>query len=287
MSDHIDTHDPVAPAPIEEIDALASQSTTPVSRGTAAATGLLSAGVALGMGELLSGVSNKFPSLIVRVGDVVIENAPGSVEKWAIDTLGTNDKPALVIGIALVSLLIGAATGIAASRKFPVGIVVFVLFGLLGGLAAASDPRRPGGWAWFSAILAATAGIATLHYLLTAAHRLWNATASFEQLAASRRGFLGAAAGAAERERSVLPRSPAGRNELGRVTGVLLWYIIVVYGGWCDWRSPANMSDGIKNPAVDRRVAPHANPSFLGTALTEAIASHSLVRSFARSPAGL
>ena len=197
MSDHIDTHDPVAPAPIEAIDALASQSTTPVSRGTAAATGLLSAGVALGMGELLSGISNKFPSLIVRVGDVVIENAPGSVEKWAIDTLGTNDKPALVIGIALVSLLIGAATGIAASRKFPVGIVVFVLFGLLGGLAAASDPQRPGGWAWFSAILAATAGIATLHYLLTAAHRLWNATASFEQMAASRRGFLGAAAGAA------------------------------------------------------------------------------------------
>ena len=53
-----------------------------------------------------------------RVGDIVIDNVPGSVERWAISTFGENDKPALVIGITVVSLLIGAATGVVASRRF-------------------------------------------------------------------------------------------------------------------------------------------------------------------------
>ena len=197
MTDQIANYDVATAAALDEIDALAPLPDTPISLGTAAAAGALAGGVALGVGELLSGISNKIPSLIVRVGDVVIENAPGSVERWAIDTLGTNDKPALIIGIAVVSLLIAAATGIAASKKFGVGVAVFVLFGLLGGLAAASDPQRPAGWAWFSAVLAAAAGIATLRLLLNAARALWNATASPTALAESRRGFLGAAAGAA------------------------------------------------------------------------------------------
>lgn len=197
MTDQIEIHDPATSAALDEIDALAPQPVPTISRGTAAAAGALAGGVALGVGELLSGISNKIPSLIVRVGDVVIDNAPGSVERWAIDTLGTNDKPALIIGITVISLLIGAATGIAASKKFAAGVAVFVLFGLLGGLAAASDPQRPAGWAWFSAILAAAAGIATLRLLLNAARSLWSAAATRDELAESRRGFLGAAAGAA------------------------------------------------------------------------------------------
>ena len=94
-----------------------------VSRKTAAISGVLAAGVALGVGELLSGLSNSIPSLIVRVGDVVINNTPGSIERWAIDTFGTNDKPALIIGIAVISLLIGAATGIAASKNFKLSLI--------------------------------------------------------------------------------------------------------------------------------------------------------------------
>jgi len=168
-----------------------------VSRSNAALSGVLAAAVALGVGEMLSGISNKIPSLIVRVGDVVIDNAPGAVERWAIDTLGTNDKPALVIGIAVISLLIGAATGIASSKNFKAGIAVFGLFGLLGGLAAASDPQRPAGWAWFSAILAAAAGVGTLWFLLKAANSLWQESTTPREMAESRRGFLGAAAGAA------------------------------------------------------------------------------------------
>ena len=197
MTDQTDLHDPATIAALDEINALAPSMAIPVSGVAAATTGVLAAGVALGVGELLSGISNKIPSLIIRVGDVVIENSPGSLERWAIDTLGTNDKPALVVGITLISLLLGGLTGIAASKKFTAGVTIFVLFGLLGGLAAGSDPQRAAGWAWFSAILAATAGTATLYLLLKTARALRNAAASPDQLANSRRGFLGAAIGAA------------------------------------------------------------------------------------------
>lgn len=197
MTDQIEHSNKLADEAVEPLGTLSEPLDRPVSKGTAAAAGVLAAGVALGIGELLSGLSNKIPSLIVRVGDVVIDNSPGSVEKWAIDTLGTNDKPALIIGILVISLVIGAATGVAAAKDFRLGITVFALFGLIGGLAAASDPQRPAGWAWFSALLAATAGAATLYYLLKAAHSLWNAGATADEMAASRRGFLGAAAGAA------------------------------------------------------------------------------------------
>ena len=192
-----DVPDDATQAALDEIADIAPNRPVPISRGTAAAAGALAGGVALGVGEVLSGISNKIPSLVVRVGDVVIDNAPGSVERWAIDTLGTNDKPALIIGIAVISLLIAAGTGIAAARRFSIGVAVFTLFGVLGGLAAASDPQRPAGWAWFSAMLAAGAGIATLYLILRAARALWNAAATHQELAASRRGFLTTAAGAA------------------------------------------------------------------------------------------
>jgi len=175
----------------------------PIARRTAALSGVLAAAVALGVGELLSGLSGKIPSLIVRVGDVVIDNAPGAVEKWAIETLGTNDKPALVIGITVISLLIGAATGIAASKKFGAAITVFGLFGLVGGLAAASDPQRPAFWGWVAAIVSAAAGIAALRALLRAARASASDTdavadeTTTARVAGGRRGFLGAAAGAA------------------------------------------------------------------------------------------
>lgn len=185
-------------SPPSDTDATAAVSGIP--RGPAAAVGVLAAGVALGVGELLSGLSNRMPSLIVRVGDVFIENTPGFLEKWAIDTLGTNDKPALIVGIGLVCLLLGALTGIAASKRFGVGIAVFAGFGLLGGLAAASDPQRAAGWGWFVAILAAAAGIASLYVLLRAARRLWASGNDAETTAAAsapRRTFVAAATGAA------------------------------------------------------------------------------------------
>ena len=65
------------------------------SRTADALAGFLAAAVALGMAELATGITGG-ASLIVEVGDVIVERTPGPVIKWAIGLLGTNDKPFLL-----------------------------------------------------------------------------------------------------------------------------------------------------------------------------------------------
>ena len=167
-AEHLLVATPTADAPDD--GEAASAAPTPIPASLAAVAGVLSAGLALGTGELLSGISGRIPSLVTRVGDIVIDNVPGSIERWAIDTFGTNDKPALIIGITIISLLIGAGTGIAASRRFQAAWTVFGAFGLIGALAAGSDPQRGAGWGWFAAVVSALVGVASLAFLLRSAN---------------------------------------------------------------------------------------------------------------------
>jgi len=126
-----------------------------------------------------------------------VGRVPGSIMRWSTSTLGSDGKPGLILGITAISLLVGAVTGIAAAKNFRNGIIVFALFGVVGGLAAASDPTRPAGWAWFAALLAATCGLITLRFLLIAARNLFSNTHELGERRSTRRGFLGAASAAA------------------------------------------------------------------------------------------
>ena len=42
-----------------------------------------------------------------EVGDVIVERTPGPVVKWAIDLLGTKDKPFLLLSVTGASLALG------------------------------------------------------------------------------------------------------------------------------------------------------------------------------------
>ena len=59
----------------------------------------MTAGVALGVAELVAGLEPTWRSPVLDVGDRVIDAAPPFVKEFAINTFGTNDKPALLIGI--------------------------------------------------------------------------------------------------------------------------------------------------------------------------------------------
>ena len=84
---------------------------------------------------------------------------------------GTNDKPALVVGIVFTSLLLGAVSGIAAARRFAVGVVGFVAFGAVGLWAYLRDPLGTTGTGIVAAVAAETAGVASLAVLLRLAAR--------------------------------------------------------------------------------------------------------------------
>lgn len=134
--------------------------------GPARLAGVVAAVVALAVTELTRAVWGDAPSLVVAVGDVFVDGLPGDVARTVIAAIGTADKPALLIGIVVVSLLIGAATGRAALRRRGVGDAVFAGFALLGALAGIRAPLASDAGAVLAAVLGGVAGAVTLRLLL-------------------------------------------------------------------------------------------------------------------------
>jgi DMSO/TMAO reductase YedYZ molybdopterin-dependent catalytic subunit len=137
-----------------------------VGSGRAALSGLIAAGVALGVTELAAGILPTVPSFVVAIGDAVIDKSPGWFVRFGIDNLGTDDKPALVAGIVVISLLIGAGLGLVARWRRPVAGAGFAAFAVVGVLAASRLPFTSVPWSVATGVLGAGAGIATLMTLL-------------------------------------------------------------------------------------------------------------------------
>src|SRR4051794_7363564 len=88
-----------------------------------AIAGVLSAGVALAIGELVAGIGHNQHAPVIAVGDLVIDNVPRPVKDLAIDLFGTNDKRALLIGIYAVITVLAALLGVAAVKRFRTGAI--------------------------------------------------------------------------------------------------------------------------------------------------------------------
>ncbi|MDP9406028.1 MAG: molybdopterin-binding oxidoreductase, partial [Actinomycetota bacterium] len=105
----------------------------------AALAGVLAAGVAVAVGELLAGLIDGARSLVIAVGDQVIDLVPSPVKEFAIATFGTNDKVALLAGIGVLLTLFAAAVGVAGVRRFSVGALGVVLFDAVSAVAAVNQ----------------------------------------------------------------------------------------------------------------------------------------------------
>lgn len=144
---------------------------TLASRGASWLAGVLGAAIALSVGELLAQFSEELISLVIGVGDVFVDITPGEVVATSINNVGSAQKPILLWSIVIGALLIGGALGLRARvdrRVVPVG---FALFGLFGGFATARSPLTSGALSWLVALVAASAGAATVLFLLAAARR--------------------------------------------------------------------------------------------------------------------
>jgi DMSO/TMAO reductase YedYZ molybdopterin-dependent catalytic subunit len=142
-----------------------------VPTAAAATAGAVSAAVALGVSEAVSAFPGPGPSLVTAVGTKFIDRFAASLKDLAIRLFGTNDKPALVVGIVITSLLLGAVSGIAAARRFAAGVAGFVGFGAVGLWAYLRDPLGTTGTGVTAAMAAVAAGVASLAVLLRlAAH---------------------------------------------------------------------------------------------------------------------
>ncbi len=131
-----------------------------------AIAGVVAAGVALGVGELVCGIAGSDVGLVSAVGSEFIDRFAASLKNLAVQLFGTNDKAALVVGIVVVSLALGAALGKASIRRPWVGVAGFAAFGVVGLWSYLADPLGSAGAGIAAAVLATAAGIGTLFGLL-------------------------------------------------------------------------------------------------------------------------
>lgn len=134
-----------------------------VARG--AATGAVAAAAALAAPEVLAAVVPGAPSLVASVGAAVIALQPPGAKDFVVALFGEADKLALEVTIVVVALALGALLGIVARRRFPVAASGFGVAGVVGFVAALSDPVASPAIAILAAAVAVGAGVLVLAWL--------------------------------------------------------------------------------------------------------------------------
>ena len=207
-------------------DSTAAENTAPIPKivwWAAAIYGLLAAGAALTVSEIFAAAALSVPSLVVAVGDQVIDSSwmPMWFDEWTKSLFEVEDdsvtserrKNALIAGVVITTLVVGVVVGLLSRRSAAarsdiseensnrnqsdaadsfsqkmksvflsigqwikqawrhrhlwLAPLVFAVFGILGGLAAAARPGSSSVLSGVSAGLAALAGFAVLYILTT------------------------------------------------------------------------------------------------------------------------
>lgn len=100
--------------------------------------GVAAASVALGVAQLVSIPFGTRADARTAVGSAIVDLTPGTVKEWAIQTLGTLDKPFLAIVVLVAIAAIAAIAGTLETRSRPLGSAVLAGIGLLGCAAVLS-----------------------------------------------------------------------------------------------------------------------------------------------------
>ena len=130
-------------------------------RWLGALAGLVAAAAGLGAGELVAAFVSPRSSPIVAVGTAAIPLTPEPVKQFAIQTVGTHDKTARLVGIGVVLALYAVLVGLLALRSRRLGAAGILLFGLIGISAAVTRPDA-GTADGVPSFVGALAGIAVL-----------------------------------------------------------------------------------------------------------------------------
>jgi DMSO/TMAO reductase YedYZ molybdopterin-dependent catalytic subunit len=137
--------------------------------GRGVITGLITAAVALGVGQLVAGIISQQASPVVAVGEASIGLTPPAVKNFAISAFGSHDKTALVAGILVVLAVFAAAIGVAAMRRLAYGLAGLAVFTGIGLIAALTRPTASASYA-VPVLLGGAAGMLTMVLLVRAAY---------------------------------------------------------------------------------------------------------------------
>jgi sulfite oxidase len=125
---------------------------------------LASAGLIVGVAELVSVPIAADSSPVTAFGSLVVDHTPNGMREWVIRTVGTNDKHLLFTVIGIGAVVISIVAGLVERPRRPVGSLLFTAFGAVGVYAALTRP----GATWTHAlptVVGAVLGIVALHRL--------------------------------------------------------------------------------------------------------------------------
>jgi len=106
-----------------------------------AAVGVLTAAVAMGIAQLVAGLTVAQSSPVLAVGQAAIDLTPLPVKDFAISTFGADDKNALLVGILVILAAFAAVIGILAVRRLALGLLGLGVFACIGLAAALTRPN--------------------------------------------------------------------------------------------------------------------------------------------------
>ena len=116
-------------------------------RAMGAVCGVLAAAGAIGIAQLLAGLSIPQASPVIAVGQAAIDLTPLPLKNWATSEFGTNDKNVLLTGVFVVLFLYAAVVGMVAVRRLSFGLIGLGIFAVIGLAAALSRPNASAAYA--------------------------------------------------------------------------------------------------------------------------------------------
>ena len=121
---------------IEWLDVITSRLSAPV----AAQVGLLSMVAGLAVGHLVGGFLSPTASPFFAVGGTAIDLTPLQLKDFAVRTFGSDDKVALLSGMAVVIGLAGVGAGLLSRRSRTRRLVLLSLLGVVASVAVLTRP---------------------------------------------------------------------------------------------------------------------------------------------------
>ena len=130
-----------------------------------ALTGMVSAALALAFGELIASITNKTTSLVLAVGEFIVDITPGDLVRSSIETLGHSQKIILLTGVTILSIFFGGLLGLLSKRHPEISYLLFISFGVFGGWTLNRDPLTSTVAALSLSSVATLIGLSTLFLL--------------------------------------------------------------------------------------------------------------------------
>ena len=110
------------------------------SRRLYALFGLIATLVGMAVGHFTAALLNPDSSPVLAVGSAIIELTPQPIASWAIDQFGSADKPILIGSVFAGVLVLAAAAGLLARRRFELGAATLVALVAVAAVAVLTRP---------------------------------------------------------------------------------------------------------------------------------------------------